>query len=88
MISSISSPQALADSGLQANRLELEITETVMLHDTEATLAMLHRLRALGIHIAMDDFGTGYSSLSYLRTLSVRPHQDRSILRPRTQYAR
>ncbi len=59
--------QAFADSGLSANRLELEITETVMLHETEATLAMLHRLRALGVHIAMDDFGTGYSSLSYLR---------------------
>jgi diguanylate cyclase (GGDEF)-like protein len=59
---------ALRESGLPANRLELEITETVMLHDTEATLATLHQFRELGIEIAMDDFGTGYSSLSYLRS--------------------
>jgi diguanylate cyclase (GGDEF)-like protein/PAS domain S-box-containing protein len=58
---------ALHESGLSAGRLELEITETVMLQDTDATLATLHQFRALGIHIAMDDFGTGYSSLSYLR---------------------
>ena len=58
---------ALRDSGLPANRLELEITERVMLANTEATLAMLHQLRTLGVSIAMDDFGTGYSSLSYLR---------------------
>jgi diguanylate cyclase (GGDEF)-like protein len=58
---------ALGASGLAPNRLELEITETVMLHDTEATLAMLRQIKALGVAIAMDDFGTGYSSLSYLR---------------------
>jgi diguanylate cyclase (GGDEF)-like protein len=58
---------ALAASGLEPRRLELEITETVMLEDTETVLAILHRLRNLGVGIAMDDFGTGYSSLSYLR---------------------
>jgi diguanylate cyclase (GGDEF)-like protein len=58
---------ALTTSGLAAHRLELEITESVVLHDTEATLAILHQLRDLGVRISMDDFGTGYSSLSYLR---------------------
>ncbi|HXA23819.1 MAG TPA: EAL domain-containing protein [Acetobacteraceae bacterium] len=58
---------ALHEAGLAADRLELEITETVMLQDTDATLATLHQFRALGVGIAMDDFGTGYSSLSYLR---------------------
>jgi diguanylate cyclase (GGDEF)-like protein len=59
---------ALAQSGLPPERLELEITETLLLQETGATLALLHRLKALGVRIAMDDFGTGYSSLSYLRT--------------------
>jgi diguanylate cyclase (GGDEF)-like protein/PAS domain S-box-containing protein len=59
---------ALAASGLAPDRLELEITETTLLHDSEATLAMLYRLRELGVRIAMDDFGTGYSSLSYLQS--------------------
>jgi len=58
---------ALASSGLPANRLELEITESVMMQNTEATLAALHRLRELGVKISMDDFGTGFSALSYLR---------------------
>jgi diguanylate cyclase (GGDEF)-like protein len=58
---------ALAASGLSANRLELEITEAVLIRDDVAALAVLHQLRALGVRIALDDFGTGYSSLSYLQ---------------------
>ena len=58
---------ALAASGLAASRLELEITEAVLIRDDEAALATLHQLRELGVRIALDDFGTGYSSLSYLQ---------------------
>jgi diguanylate cyclase (GGDEF)-like protein/PAS domain S-box-containing protein len=58
---------ALEESGLPPHRLELEITESVLMQDNGATLRMLHQLRDLGVRIAMDDFGTGYSSLSYLR---------------------
>jgi len=59
---------ALAASRLKPTRLEIEITETVLLQDKDATLAILHQLRALGVRIAMDDFGTGYSSLTYLQS--------------------
>ncbi|NVN85231.1 MAG: EAL domain-containing protein [Rhodopseudomonas sp.] len=59
---------ALAQSRLSPRRLELEITESLFLAETEANLATLHQLRELGVRISMDDFGTGYSSLSYLRS--------------------
>jgi diguanylate cyclase (GGDEF)-like protein/PAS domain S-box-containing protein len=66
LVSSVSS--ALDFSGLPGDRLELEITESVLLGNSEANLATLHKLRDLGVCVAMDDFGTGYSSLSYLRS--------------------
>jgi predicted signal transduction protein with EAL and GGDEF domain len=60
--------RALRESGLEPNRLDIEITESVMIHDFDAAFSMLHQLRNLGASISMDDFGTGYSSLSYLRS--------------------
>ena len=59
---------AMSNAGLSASRLQLEITETVLMQNITATLDTLHALRKLGVQIAMDDFGTGYSSLSYLRS--------------------
>jgi EAL domain-containing protein (putative c-di-GMP-specific phosphodiesterase class I) len=58
---------ALADSGLPAKRLELEVTETVLLEKKTDYLTLLHQLKNIGVSIALDDFGTGYSSLSYLK---------------------
>src|SRR3954468_14454644 len=62
---------ALASSGLPASRLELEITESVLLQDETHVLGLLHQLRDIGVGISMDDFGTGYSSLAYLCTFSL-----------------
>ncbi|MFC4171740.1 putative bifunctional diguanylate cyclase/phosphodiesterase [Microvirga sp. GCM10011540] len=73
---------ALAQSGLAADRLELEVTESVLLLDNEATMSALHQLRDLGVRVAMDDFGTGYSSLSYLRAFPFDKIKiDRSFVR-------
>jgi diguanylate cyclase (GGDEF)-like protein len=72
----------LAETGLAPTRLELEITESLLLNDNEQTLQTLHRLRAIGIRISMDDFGTGYSSLSYLRAFPFDKIKiDRSFMR-------
>ncbi|UTD28620.1 bifunctional diguanylate cyclase/phosphodiesterase [Bradyrhizobium sp. WD16] len=73
---------ALAHSGLAPDRLELEITESVLLAETDANLQTLHQLRRLGVRISMDDFGTGYSSLSYLRSFPFDKIKiDRSFIR-------
>jgi EAL domain-containing protein (putative c-di-GMP-specific phosphodiesterase class I) len=58
----------LLETGLSPGRLELEITESVLITDFTRTIGLLRRLKGLGVKIAMDDFGTGYSSLSYLQT--------------------
>ncbi|MDH7795986.1 MULTISPECIES: EAL domain-containing protein [unclassified Beijerinckia] len=73
---------ALAHSGLSADRLEIEITESVLLAETDTNLQTLHQLRGLGVRISMDDFGTGYSSLSYLRSFPFDKIKiDRSFIR-------
>ncbi len=73
--------EALSESGLAASRLELEITESTLLDDNEATLDMLRQIQGLGVKIALDDFGTGFSSLSYLRSFPFdRLKIDRSFV--------
>ena len=80
---------ALADSGLAAHRLEIEVTETVLLDDKSKTSELIGELKALGVRIALDDFGTGYSSLSYLHKLPLDKIKiDRSFLIDVTQNQR
>ena len=73
---------ALSASGLSPSRLELEITETALLSDSDATLGMLHQIQTLGVRVANDDFGTGYSSLSNLQSFPFdRIKIDRSFVK-------
>jgi len=78
-------PQTVADilhrTGIDASGLELEITESMIMKDTENAVAVLRRLSDMGIHLAMDDFGTGYSSLSYLKRFPLHTIKiDRSFI--------
>lgn len=74
---------ALAQSGLEPQRLELELTESTLMHDSDATLTLLHGLRGAGVRLSLDDFGTGFSSLAYLRNFPLDQLKiDRSFVRP------
>ncbi|MFN7446308.1 MAG: EAL domain-containing protein, partial [Curvibacter sp.] len=73
---------ALSDSGLPAQWLELELTESILIQDAEKVLASVRRLKQLGVKLSIDDFGTGYSSLSYLKRFDIDKLKiDRSFIR-------
>jgi len=77
---------ALGASGLPADQLELELTESILLQDVDAAIQMLQRLSEMGVKLSIDDFGTGYSSLSYLKRLAVNKLKiDQSFVRDLTQ---
>jgi EAL domain-containing protein (putative c-di-GMP-specific phosphodiesterase class I) len=74
--------EAIAETGLAADRLELELTESIAMRNVDTSIAVLHELKAMGVQLAIDDFGTGYSSLSYLQRLPVnRVKIDQSFIR-------
>lgn len=74
--------QVLAETGLDPHRLELELTESLLIHDAEGTIAMLHALHAMGIRLSIDDFGAEYSSLGYLKRLPINTLKiDQSFVR-------
>ena len=62
---------ALIETGLSPKYLQLEITESVLMHDAATSVAILNELKSMGVQLAMDDFGTGYSSLSYLKQFPI-----------------
>src|SRR5581483_4189974 len=75
----------LCETGIEANNLELELTESFVMHDLQSSVGMLRELKRMGIQIAIDDFGTGYSCLSYLKKLPVdRLKIDQSFIRDLT----
>jgi EAL domain-containing protein (putative c-di-GMP-specific phosphodiesterase class I) len=79
---------ALADSGLAPQRLELEITESVLLQKNARDLSILHQIKSLGVSVVLDDFGTGYSSLSYLQLFPFDKIKiDKSFVREMAQRA-
>jgi diguanylate cyclase (GGDEF)-like protein/PAS domain S-box-containing protein len=80
--------KAVRDNGIAPDRLELELTESIVMKDTEATIALLKRLREMGLRMSIDDFGTGYSSLNYLRRFPIDKIKiDQSFVREMDQAA-